>query len=130
VKTGLLLALAWLAISVALPILEQTAVNPKTRQEIETVAMQFAEAVNNKDAAAVAAFYTEDAVRVLDQRGSETYFGRKAIEKNCGECFAASPQPVVDKLVQMYAIEGQDSDYLGIQCPRIYPQPHREDLVS
>jgi ketosteroid isomerase-like protein len=67
--------------------------------------MQFVEAYNKHDAAAAAAFYTEDAIRTFDRGASETYSGRKAIEKNFAEFFAASPQPAVGKLVQMYAIE-------------------------
>ena len=65
-KKRLLVPLVGLAISFALPTfaLEQSAVDPKTRQEIEAVGMQFVEAYNKHDAAAVAALYTHDAVRV------------------------------------------------------------------
>jgi ketosteroid isomerase-like protein len=57
-----------LAISFALPTnaQEQKTVDPKTRQEIEAVGMQFGEAYNKHDAAAVAALYTQDAVRVAN----------------------------------------------------------------
>jgi ketosteroid isomerase-like protein len=81
VKTGLPLALAWLAISVALPTLEQTAVDPKTRQEIQAVALQFVEAYNKHDAPAIAALYTQDAVRMEDWNSDGWHVGREAIEK-------------------------------------------------
>jgi ketosteroid isomerase-like protein len=107
VKTGLLLALAWLAISVALPTLEQTTVASKTRQEIEAVAMQFVEAYNKHDAPAIAALYTQDAVRMEDWNSDSLHVGREAIEKDFAEYFAASFPPTVPTPVQMYAIEGR-----------------------
>jgi len=107
VKTGLLLALVCLAISFALPTLEKTAVDPKTRQEIEAVAMQFAEAYNKHDAPAIAALYTQDAVRLADWNSDDLLVGREAIEKGFAEYFAASFPPAVREPVQMYAIEGR-----------------------
>jgi SnoaL-like domain len=82
-KIHLLIALVGLAISFALPTFaqEQSAVDPETRQEIEAVAMQSVEAYNKHDAAAIAALYTLDAVRVLDRGGSTNFVGRDAIEK-------------------------------------------------
>ena len=64
-------ALLALAIGFAVPTLaqDQNAVDPKTRQEIEAVAMQFVEAYGKHDAAATAALYTQDAVRVKDWSG-------------------------------------------------------------
>jgi uncharacterized protein (TIGR02246 family) len=101
------LTLIWLAISLALPTFaqEQSAVDPETRQEIEAVAMQFVEAYSKHDAAATAALYTEDAVRVLDWGGSTNFFGPEAIEKGIAADFAATFPPVVRKLLQMYAFE-------------------------
>jgi hypothetical protein len=68
-KMRFALALVGFAISFALPIYarEQSAVDPETRQEIEAAATQFVEAYNKHDAAAIAALYTLDAVRVFDR---------------------------------------------------------------
>jgi uncharacterized protein (TIGR02246 family) len=105
------IALVGLAISFALPIFaqEQTAVDPKTRQEIEAVLMQIGEAYNKHDAAAVAALYTHDAVRVDNPSGfgRALIAGRKAIEKLLETDFTGSwsSSPRVGKLVQMYAFE-------------------------
>ena len=106
-KIGSVAALIGLAISFALPTYaqDQNAVDPKTRQEIEAVGMQYGEAFNKHDAAAVAALYTQDAVRVADWPGGESSVGREAIEKGFEKEFAASFPPLVRKLVQMYAIE-------------------------
>jgi uncharacterized protein (TIGR02246 family) len=104
-------ALLGLAISFALPIFaqEQSAVDPKTRQEIEAVLMQIGEAYNKHDAAAVAALYTHDAVRVDNPSGfgRALIAGRKAIEKLLETDFTGSwsSSPRVGKLVQMYAFE-------------------------
>ena len=72
------IVLLWLAISFALPTFaqEQSAVDPETRQEIDVVSMQYGEAFNKHDAAAVAALYTQDAVRVADWPGGESSVGR------------------------------------------------------
>jgi uncharacterized protein (TIGR02246 family) len=110
-KTHLLGALVGLAISFALPIFaqEQSAVDPKTRQEIEAVLMQIGEAYNKHDAAAVAALYTHDAVRVDNPSGfgRALIVGRKAIEKLLETDFTGSwsSSPRVGKLVQIYAFE-------------------------
>jgi hypothetical protein len=74
----LVAALIGLAISFAFPIYaqEQSAVDPETRQEIDVVSMQYGEALNKHDAAAVAALYTQDAVRVADWPGGESSVGR------------------------------------------------------
>jgi uncharacterized protein (TIGR02246 family) len=110
-KKRLLVPLVGLAISFAFPIYaqDQTAVDPKTRQEIEAVGMQFGEAYNKHDAAAVAALYTQDAVRVQNPpgMGGAWHVGRKAMEKLFETEFTASwsSSPAVGKLVQMYAFE-------------------------
>ena len=104
----LLVTLAVLAISSALPTFaqEQTAVDPQTRQEIEAVEMQYGEAFNKHDAAAVAALYTQDAVRVADWSGGESSVGREAIKTAFEVQFAgASPRGVRKSITQMYAID-------------------------
>ena len=107
----LVAALIGLAISFAFPIYaqDQNAVDPKTRQEIEAVGMQFIEAYNKHDAAAVAALYTHDAVRVDNPSGfgRALIVGRKAVEKLFETDFTGSwsSSPRVGKLVQMYAFE-------------------------
>lgn len=53
-------------------------VDPRTAQEIRALAMMYDEAINKQDPAAVAAFYTEDAVYVAHHG---TFHGRQAIEK-------------------------------------------------
>jgi len=65
-KIRSVVALIGLAISFAFPIYaqERNTVDPEVRQQIEAVGMQFIEAYNKHDAAAVAALYTQDAIRV------------------------------------------------------------------
>ena len=111
-KKRLLVPLVGLAISFAFPIYaqDQNAVDPKTRQEIEAVGMQFGEAYNKHDAAAVAALYTQDAVCVQNppgMSGRALHVGRKAMEKLFETEFTGSwsSSPAVGKLVQMYAFE-------------------------
>ena len=114
-KIGSVAALIGLAISFAFPIYaqDQNAVDPKTRQEIEAVEMQIVEAYNKHDAAAVAALYTHDAVRVYNPPGmggvvASLVSGRKAMEKRFETEFtwaSWSSSPAVGKLVQMYAFE-------------------------
>ena len=74
----LVAALIGLAISFAFPIYaqERNTVDPETRQEIDVVSMQYGEAFNKHDPAAVAALYTQDAVRVADWPGGESSVGR------------------------------------------------------
>jgi ketosteroid isomerase-like protein len=68
----LLLSLVGLATSFALPVFaqEQNAVDPEVRQQIASVNMKLGEAQNKHDAAAAAALYTLDAVKVLDWGGT------------------------------------------------------------
>jgi len=70
-----------LAISFALPTFAQQTdtPDPQLRQEIVALTKKFDDAMNNNDAAARAALYTEDAVEVTDQG---PIFGREAIEKH------------------------------------------------
>ena len=66
-KTLLLLALVGLGISFPAAIRAQgrKPVNSEVRQQIEAVNMKFNEAQNKHDAVASAAFYTQNAVQVI-----------------------------------------------------------------
>jgi ketosteroid isomerase-like protein len=77
------LALVGLAIGFALPTFaqEQNTVDPEVRQEIEAVLMKFGDAFNKRDAAAIAALYTQNAMR-LQSWWSESDLGQQAIEKS------------------------------------------------
>ncbi len=81
-----LLALVGLAISFALPTFAQQkeTVDPKIVELLNAISTKYDEAVNNNDATAVAALYTEDAVFVTD-RGP--IYGRQAIEKWYSDVF-------------------------------------------
>jgi len=86
-KTRLLIALAGLAISFASPTFSQqtNTPDPQLRQQlINAKYKKYDEAYNNNDAAAVAAFFTGDAVLVTD-KGS--VYGREAIEKHFADEF-------------------------------------------
>jgi uncharacterized protein (TIGR02246 family) len=81
-KTRLLGALVGLAITFALPTFAQQkeAVDPQLIQKLHDtiISKKYNDAVNNHDAAAIAALYTEDAVFVTDHG---PIYGRQAIEK-------------------------------------------------
>ena len=79
-KTRLPLALAALAIGFAVPAFAQQkeTVDPQLIQKLDTINKKYNEAVNNHDAAAFGALYTEDAIFVTD---TGPVYGRKAIEK-------------------------------------------------
>src|SRR5271157_470374 len=83
-KMRLVVALVGLAISVALPTFAQQrdTVDPKIAQQIRALEMKYDEAFNKNDAAALAAFYTEDGILVTPHG---TFHGRQAIEKNYAE---------------------------------------------
>jgi ketosteroid isomerase-like protein len=85
-KINLVIALVGLAISIPLPTFAQQkdTVDPQLRQMIDALANKYAEAINNNDAAAIAAFYTEDAVFVTS--GGPKY-GRDAIKKFYADLF-------------------------------------------
>ena len=86
-KTRLLIALAGLAISLASSTFSQqtNTPDPQLRQQlIDEKYKKWDEAQNNNDAAALAAFFTEDAVLVTD-RGS--VYGREAIGKYFADLF-------------------------------------------
>jgi ketosteroid isomerase-like protein len=86
-KIRLLIALTGLAISFDLPSFGQqkdTAADSQTTQKIQAIGKAYDEAVNNNDAAAIAALYAEDAVFV-STRG--IIHGRQAIEKWYADVF-------------------------------------------
>jgi ketosteroid isomerase-like protein len=58
--------------------------DPQLRQQLDAKYKKYDEAFNNNDAAAVAAFFTEDAVLVTD---TGPVYGRKAIEKSYADQF-------------------------------------------
>ena len=74
-KVRLLLTLAGLAIGFAVPALaqEQNTVDPEVRQQTEALFTNFREAFNNHDPSAIAALYTNNAMR------SESYIGPKSV---------------------------------------------------
>ena len=69
-KIRSLLSLVGLAISFAMPVFAevQTAVDPEVRQQIEAAFTKYHEAYNKYDAAAVADFYTLNAIEYLGRR--------------------------------------------------------------
>jgi ketosteroid isomerase-like protein len=85
-KTRLLGALVGLAINFAVPTFaqEKETVDPQMIEKVNAVGKKYDEAMNNNDAAAVAALYTEDAVRVTD---TGPIYGREAIEKYWADFF-------------------------------------------
>ena len=59
-------------------------VDPQTIEQLQTASKKYDEAINNNDAVAVAALFTEDAVFVTD---TGPVYGRKAIEKAHADFF-------------------------------------------
>jgi ketosteroid isomerase-like protein len=104
-KVRLLLAIAGLAIGFTVPASaqEQNTVDPEVRQQIEAVLMKFGEAFNKHDAAAIAALYTQNAIR-LESWWSEGGLGQQAIEKSYAGMLASMPGEFVGQVVQVYAI--------------------------
>src|SRR5271166_3736452 len=85
-KIRVVVALAALAISFALPAVaqEKETVDPKIMEQFIALGKKYAEAVNNNDAAALAALYAEDAVFVIE---TGPIYGREAIEKHWTDTF-------------------------------------------
>jgi len=85
-KIPLLLALAGLAISFAVPAIAQQkdTADPQHREALAAYNKKEDEARNNNDAVALAALYTEDAVLVND---TGPIYGRDAIEKHYADVF-------------------------------------------
>ena len=108
-KTLTLVVLAGVAISFAMPTLaqEQNTVDPEVRQQIQAVIVKFDEAFNRRDAAAIAALYTQDAVEMKQGRSAlGLVSGRQAIREKY-EIDTASGGQISEKLVQVSAI-GKD----------------------
>jgi uncharacterized protein (TIGR02246 family) len=85
-KRHLIVPLVVLAISFALPTFAQQKekVDPQIIEKLNAIPKKFDEAVNNNDAAAVAALFTEDAIYVTD---TGPLYGPQAIEKQFAEWF-------------------------------------------
>jgi uncharacterized protein (TIGR02246 family) len=79
-KTRLAVALVGLAFGFAVPAFAQQkdTIDPKTDQQIRVLAAKYDEAINRRDAAAVATLYSQDGVWVTRDG---TFHGRQAIEK-------------------------------------------------
>ena len=79
-KMHLLIALAGLAISFALPAFAQQkeTSDPQIIEQLNALTKKFIDGVDNNDAATVAALYTEDAVFVTPEG---PLYGREAIQK-------------------------------------------------
>jgi len=93
VKIRLLLAIAGLAISFALPTFAQQkeTVDPKIIEQLNAISKKVDEAVNNNDAAAYAALYTEDAIFVRPQdRFTVRRLSRNSIQSGSRERMPAS----------------------------------------
>ena len=107
-ETRWLLALVALVISFALPTIaqEQKSVDPKVRQQIEAIEMKFQEAYNNRDVASIVALYAPDAVEVWKPGGSAS--GQEAIEKMFVSEFAKNPGKMVNTIVQVNQISGDN----------------------
>ena len=72
--------------------------------------MKFDEAYNKHDAAAVAALYKPEAVEVVSwETGPGAFPGQPAIEKRYAVELAAQPTKLVNKLVQLYAIDDNNA---------------------
>ena len=83
-KIRLLLALAGLAFGFAFSVAQaERAIDPQDRQQIEAVFMKFQEAFNKRDAAAIAALHTQDAIDVRSwvSAGGGLFSARQAIEE-------------------------------------------------
>ena len=85
-KIRLLLALVGLAIGLTAPTFAQQkdTVDPQIIEQLNALTKKFMEFINNNDATAVAAVYTEDAVFVTPQG---PLYGREAIEKFFADVF-------------------------------------------
>ena len=66
--------------------------------------MKLQEAYNNRDATAIAALYTENAVEVQKWEGGGTFSGQEAIRKMFADDFALSPGKMVNKLLEVHQI--------------------------
>jgi hypothetical protein len=85
-KMRSIVAVVGLAISFALPTFAQQkeTVDPQIIEQLDALTKKFMEFINNNDATAVAAVFTEDAVFVTPQG---PVYGREAIEKYFTDVF-------------------------------------------
>ena len=81
-----------MAISFALPTFsqDQKAVDSEACQQIEALFMKFGEAFNKHDPSAIAALYTENAMR-SESWWSEVGVGQQAIEKSYAAMLSSMP---------------------------------------
>ncbi|WP_082747698.1 nuclear transport factor 2 family protein [Bradyrhizobium macuxiense] len=91
---GSLIFVALLTVHLAIPAAAQQPSEQQARPAIERLLETWDAAANRKDAAAVAALYTEDATRVTPRGIS---YGRPAIEKDLAESFKVTSN-IVDKV--------------------------------
>jgi ketosteroid isomerase-like protein len=82
-KIRLVIALAGLAISFALPTFAQQTVDPQVAEQIRVWATKFDEAFNKNDASAVADLFAESGVQAFHT----TSYGRQKIEKSYAHDF-------------------------------------------
>jgi len=93
-----LFALVGLAISLALPTFaqEKETVDPKIIEQLDADGKKYDEAINNNDAAAVAALFTEDAVFVTDAGVLSGRWAAIGFEF-CGDLFREHEAAMADK---------------------------------
>jgi hypothetical protein len=107
-KIRLVVALVGLAMSIALPTFaqQQSTVDPEVRQGIEAVLTRFGEAFNKRDAAAMAALYTQEAVQLWTWMPIEEAVasGRRAIEKRYEVMLSSSPGTFTGQIVEVYVM--------------------------
>jgi uncharacterized protein (TIGR02246 family) len=104
-KNRFLLALVGLAISFAVTTLSQAqnAVEPEVRQQIEALFTKFGEAFNKHDPSAIAALYTDTAMRT-DSYETGVDVGQQAILKSYTAMLSSKPGEFVGKVVGVYPI--------------------------
>ena len=104
-KIRYLLTLVGLAISFAIPTFAQKkdTIDPKVEQQVRVLAAKYDEAINRRDADAVAALYAQDGVWVTHDGA---FHGRQAIEKAYAQLDFKSWQignyfTTVDRVIQV-----------------------------
>ena len=83
---------------------EKSAVDPEVRQEIEALLVKGDEAYNKRDAAALAARYTEDAVLVGGGNKLEPHYPRQNIEQRRTLDMTSFPGEMSHELLQLYQL--------------------------
>ena len=126
-KVRLLLTLAGLAIGFAVPALaqEQNTVDPEVRRQIEAVQMKFDEAFNKYDAAACAAFFTQDGVEIIrtwSEGGLAS--GQQALKERFASVFASTPRKLSHKLLQLYPVGNDVCAISQISLPPVDATGH------